>query len=231
MPSSGAPQRSPAEENQDNASEHHKRREQDHKLKFNHLSDTEIKMRVAECVILSVVFMVSPPHCSSSTIQQQNRTALPVRAALLADATVERCGEADNNTKVQQTQKRLKGFPGGRTPLDPLSVSPVKPKRERSRRIKPSQKRRPATGSLDQITTIPGESVTPVRSGDRSSADQAENNRSSSQQKLEPTQRLVTTERTISDHLRIRLPKVRSRTGFGLPIDRIGHGRMPSGRR
>ncbi|KAG9278809.1 hypothetical protein AMEX_G6730 [Astyanax mexicanus] len=191
-------------------------------------------MRIEKCVILSFILMVCPPPCSPSPILQQNPTPLPaMNTVCLSDVSVERCGDPESSTKVQQVQTRPRGFPGGRAPLDPLSVSPAKPKRgDRPRRIKPSQKRQRTSSPLDQARVNQSGSFPPVRPVDSgSSAGQAEKNTSSNQQKPEPTKASEITERSPPDHSRSRLLRGSSRTGFGLPLDRVGLGRLPSGRR
>ncbi|MCI4390994.1 hypothetical protein PGIGA_G00129380 [Pangasianodon gigas] len=193
------------------------------------------KMRIWECVTLFCIFMISPPHSSASTIQQQNQTPLPASVIRLADVTVQPCGQAKTNSKVQQDQKKTRGFPEGKSPLDPLSISPVKPKRNQkerqSRRIKGSQKSRTGAGSL-QITTGQNGSFTEFRSGESTSVDPAEKSNNTNQQRVEisrATAHIIDTEKKPSG--RTRTSKQGARTGFGLPVDRIGLGRLPSGRR
>ncbi|MCJ8745255.1 hypothetical protein PDJAM_G00128260 [Pangasius djambal] len=194
-------------------------------------------MQIWECVTLFCIFMISPPHSSTSTIQQQNQTPLPASVIHLADVTVQPCGQAKTNSKVQQDQKKTRGFPDGKSPLDPLSISPVKPKRNQkerqSRRIKGSQKSRTGAGSL-QITTGQNNSFTELRSGQSGAVDSTEksNNNNTNQQRVEisrATAHITDTEKNPSG--RTRTSKQGARTGFGLPVDRIGLGRLPSGRR
>ncbi|KAF7692340.1 hypothetical protein HF521_009950 [Silurus meridionalis] len=179
--------------------------------------------------------MISPPHCSTSTIQQQNQTRLPASPIRLADVTLQPCGQPKNDGKVQQDLKKTRGFPEGKSPLDPLSISPVKLKRnqkDRQRRIKGSQKRR--TGdSLLQITTGQNSSFTEVKAPSSSSIDPTEkSNNNTSQQRPEISEtaaHITNTEKNPSG--RTRTSKQGVRSGFGLPVDRIGLGRLPSGRR
>ncbi|KAM9439911.1 osteocrin isoform 1-T1 [Clarias gariepinus] len=193
-------------------------------------------MQIWECVTLFCFFMISPPHCRTSTIPQQNQTPLPASAIRSADVTIQPCGQPETNSKVQQDQKRTRGFPEGRSPLDPLSISPVKPKRnqkeKQSRRIKGSQKRRTGGASL-QITTGRNGSLTEIRSGESASVDPTEKSNNTNQQRLEiasgTTAQITNTEKNTSG--RTRHSKQGARPGFGLPVDRIGLGRLPSGRR
>ncbi|KAG7319972.1 hypothetical protein KOW79_017115 [Hemibagrus wyckioides] len=180
--------------------------------------------------------MINPPHCSTaSIIQQQNQTPLPPSSIHLADVTVQPCGQPETSGKVQQDQKKPRGFPEGKSPLDPLSVSPVKLKRnqkERQRRPKGSQKRRAGAGSL-QVTSGQNATFTEIRSGQSASVDPTEksnNNTSSSQQHLE-TSGVSSPNTQKNPSGKTRTSKPGSRTGFNLPIDRIGLGRLPSGRR
>ncbi|KAF4076334.1 hypothetical protein AMELA_G00213190 [Ameiurus melas] len=197
---------------------------------------SEKKMRIWECVTLLCIFMISPPTCRASTIQQQNQTPLPASAIRSADVTVQPCGQPETDGKVQQDPKRTRGFPERKSPLDPLSISPVKLKRtqkeKQSRRIKGSQKRRPGAGSL-HITTGQNGSFVQIRSGEGASVDPTEkNDNSTNHQRLEisgATAHTTNTERNPSG--RTRTSKQGARTGFGLPVDRIGLGRLPGGRR
>lgn len=67
-------------------------------------------------------------------LRRQNQTSLPARAIRLADVTVHPCGQPQTSGKVQQDQKKSRGFPEGKSPLDPLSISPVKLKRNQKER-------------------------------------------------------------------------------------------------
>lgn len=64
----------------------------------------------------------------------QNQTPLPASAIRLADVTTHPCRQPETSGKVQQDQKKTRGFPEGKSPLDPLSISPVKPKRNQKER-------------------------------------------------------------------------------------------------
>ncbi|XP_060746158.1 uncharacterized protein LOC132859398 isoform X1 [Tachysurus vachellii] len=200
-------------------------------------------MRIWECFTLFCIFMIDPPRSSTAfIIQQQNQTPLPPSSIRLADVTVQPCGQPETNGKVQQDQRKSRGFPEGKSPLDPLSISPVKLKRnqkeKQSRRPKGSQKRRGGAGSL-QITSGKNASFTEFRSEQSASVDPTEktNNTAtitttrSSQQRLETSGATSITNTEKNPSGKTRTSKPGSRTGFVLPIDRIGLGRLPSGRR
>lgn len=55
----------------------------------------------------------------------QNETPLPISAVA-----------AEPGSRVQQGHKRALNFPEGQSPLDPLSVTPVKPKRHQKGRLR-----------------------------------------------------------------------------------------------
>ncbi|XP_027014010.1 uncharacterized protein LOC113650120 isoform X2 [Tachysurus fulvidraco] len=200
-------------------------------------------MRIWECFTLFCIFMIGPPHASTaSIIQQQNQTPLPPSSIRLADVTVQPCGQPETNGKVQQDHRKSRGFPEGKSPLDPLSISPVKLKRnqkEKQRRPKGSQKRRGGGAGSLQITSGQNASFTEVRSEQSASVGPTEktNNTAtitttrSTQQRLETSGATSITNTEKNPSGRTRTSKPGSRTGFVLPIDRIGLGRLPSGRR
>ncbi|XP_077060887.1 uncharacterized protein LOC143712355 [Siphateles boraxobius] len=184
-------------------------------------------MQIWMWLILSGVFTVTLSYCSGLSLQQKNRTTLLARETGVADQ-----GQFENGTKVQGVHKKILGFG---TPLDPLSRSFMKTKKDKNRQSKTPQKWPRQKGSVEQMMSGESSTFTVIRPGDTGSIDKAQLGESSPVQpprtKPNGPMDVSTSDRNPTDHARIRGSNKRGHSiGFGLPIDRIGLGRLPHGR-
>ncbi|KAK7158654.1 hypothetical protein R3I94_005100 [Phoxinus phoxinus] len=183
-------------------------------------------MQIWMWLILSGVFTVTLSYCSGLSLQQKNRTKLLARETDVTDQ-----GQFENGTKVQGVHKKIPGF---RTPLDPLSRSFMKTKTDK-RRSKTPQKWPGQQGSVEQIVSGESSTFTVIRPGDTGSIDKAQLGESRPMQRprTKPTSPIdvSTSDRNPTDRARMRGSNKRGQSGgFGLPIDRIGLGRLQRGR-
>ncbi|XP_065132004.1 uncharacterized protein [Paramisgurnus dabryanus] len=180
-------------------------------------------MQIWKWLILSVTFVVTTSYCSALMLQQKNQTEHLASETHLADITGYQQGRFENSSKAQGLHRNNPEF---KAPLDPLSRSFVKVKKDKRRQGDMSQKQPGEKGSVEQM--MPGErsDFKILRPGDKTQpADKVV--RSPMEQphtKLNGSTDILTPERGPSDRVRTRVSKKRGNLGtFGLPIDRIGH--------
>nr|XP_055058661.1 uncharacterized protein LOC129442535 isoform X2 [Misgurnus anguillicaudatus] len=181
------------------------------------------QMQIWKWLILSVTFVVTTSYCSPLMLQQKNQTEHLASETYLADITGYQQGHFENSSKAQGLHRNNPEF---KAPLDPLSRSFVKVKKDKRRQGDMSQKQPGQKGSVEQM--MPGESsdVKILKSGDKTQpADKVV--RSPMEQphtKQNGRTDILTFESSPSDRVRTRVSKKRGNSGtFGLPFDRIGH--------
>ncbi|XP_057189295.1 uncharacterized protein LOC130553975 isoform X3 [Triplophysa rosa] len=185
-----------------------------------------MKMQIWKWLILSVAFVVTSSCCNALSLPQmvkqtKNQTEHLARESPLANVTVYQQGHFENSSNAQGLRRNSPEFSA---PLDPLSRSYLKVKKDKRRQRKMPQKQ---PGQKDK-QIMPGESSNfkILRAGDEVQlADNVEST-PMHQPNAKPNGHtdILAFERNPTHYVRTKVPKKRGQSGtFGLPIDRIGH--------